>query len=91
MNQTEQFLQLINQCSNIVEKYQGHSIYSLRYEKMLNSLTRMQVGLKQGKQISRTMITLPIMDMLEQNDPEDMIESVKAVFAFYRDNYQLPW
>jgi hypothetical protein len=90
MNKSQEFIQLMQECSNVIQQYLNHPIHAPRYEGMVSFLDQMTKGVEKGVFV-KDYVTLPIMQMLDQNDPEDMIESVKAVFAFYRDNYQLPW
>lgn len=87
MNTDQEFLRVIKCCFDIINRYINDTSNGIRYKKMLERLDKTKAGVEKGT-LPKDFLYLPVTQMMERDDPDDMIKSIQAVNNYYRTHYQ---
>lgn len=88
-----QFLKLLDHCIHIINRYINQDIYpefalyTKRYQRMLEEIEQIKEAIKQDK-LATDFNALEITNMLDHNDPVEIIHHVLQLNHFYETNYK---
>jgi len=91
MCQKTVFIKLITECKKLVgkyrnkEKYPEYALYDTRFDRMIDELYQIKDAYLSGK-LSPDFKALEIANMLDRNDPEEIIQSVFTLNQYYMSN-----
>jgi hypothetical protein len=86
-----QFLNLLSHCELVIKKYKNtvlypdYALYTSRYERMIEEIHQIKKAVQEDT-LSTAFRNLEITNMLDRNDPDDILRHVMALNDYYLKN-----
>jgi hypothetical protein len=83
-----QFLNLLSHCELVIKKYKNtvlysdYALYTSRYDRMIEEIRQIKKAVQEGT-LSTAFRSLEITNMVDRNDPDDILRHVLALNDYY--------